>query len=69
MTRATRVTRVTRVTKVTGVNRMTIISSHLESVSCQDFKNIVHVDCFRYFVCIVVFDIIFVFVFAFSSDY
>ena len=64
-----------RVTRVTGVNRMArvrYLSSYLEWVSHQDFKNIAYVGFFRYFVCVfvfvVVFVIVFVFVFVFSYD-
>ena len=56
--------RVTRVTRVTGMNRMTrvrYLSSYLEWVSHQEFKNIAYVGCFRYFVV--------VFIFVFSYDF
>ena len=53
---------------VTSVNRMTsYLSSYLEWVTLQDFKNIAYVGRFRYFVC--VFVVIFVLVFVFSYDF
>ena len=64
--------RVTRVTRVTGVNRMTrvrYLSSYLEWVSHQDFKNIAYVGFFRHFVCVFVFVVVFVFVFVSSYDF
>ena len=63
-----------RVTRVTGVNRMTrvrYLSSYLEWVSHQDFKNIAYVGFFRHFVCVFVIVFVFViaFVFVFVSSY
>ena len=53
---------------VTSVNRMTsYLSSYLEWVTLQDFKNIAYVGRFRYFVC--VFVVIFVLVFVVSYDF
>ena len=65
-----------RLTRVTGVNRMTkvrYLSSYLEWVSHQDFKNIAYVGFFRHFVCVldfvIVFVIVFVFVFVSSNNF
>ena len=47
------------------------LSSNLEWVSHQDFKNIAYVGFFRHFVCVFVFVVVFaiVFVFVFVSSY
>ena len=53
------------------VTRVRYLSSYLEWVSHQDFKNIAYVGFFRHFVCVFVFVVVFVivFVFVFVSSY
>ena len=53
------------------MTRVRYLSSYLEWVSHQDFKNIAYVGFFRHFVCVFVFVVVFVivFVFVFVSSY
>ena len=54
------------------MNRMTrvrYLSSYLEWVSPQDFKDIAYVGFFRHFVCVFVFVSVIVYVFVFVSSY
>ena len=63
----------TRVKDMNRMTRVTYLSSYLEWVSHQDFKNVAYVGFFRHFLCVfvfvVVFVIVFVFVFVFSDDF
>ena len=53
------------------MTRVTYLSSYLEWVSHQDFKNVAYVGFFRHFLCVFVFVVVFVivFVFVFVSSY
>ena len=53
------------------MTRVRYLSSYLDWVSHQDFKNIAYVGFFRHFVCVFVFVVVFVivFVFVFVSSY
>ena len=61
----------TRVKDMNRMTRVTYLSSYLEWVSHQDFKNVAYVGFFRHFLCVFVFIIVFVivFVFVFVSSY
>ena len=61
----------TRVKDMNRMTRVTYLSSYLEWVSHQDFKNVAYVGFFRHFLCVFVFVVVFVivFVFVFVSSY
>ena len=60
-----------RVKDMNRMTRVTYLSSYLEWVSHQDFKNVAYVGFFRHFLCVFVFVVVFVivFVFVFVSSY